>query len=193
MGENNNNVQETVNIEESKPKQKSNWDEILSWVKVILSAFVIAIILRTFVFQMALVNQSSMEPTLHQGQMLVISKINYLVGDPHRGEIIVLKDEVENKLLIKRVIGLPGETIELDNGKVYIDGKVLDPDYTLSPTYPYTVDKWTLGEGQYFAMGDNREHSRDSRSDNVGLIDRNRIIGKAVFRVWPFNKLGALK
>ena len=189
-GNNNNSVELD---EDKKSDQRSNKDEILSWIKVILSALLIAIVLRTFVFQMALVNQISMEPTLHEGQMLVISKINYLTGDPHRGEIIVLKDETENKLLIKRVIGLPGEKIQLKDGKVYINGKELQPDYTASPTYAYTQEEWTLPEGKYFALGDNREHSRDSRDESVGMVDRDNIIGRAVFRIWPFNKIGALK
>lgn len=193
MEENNNVVEKSG--EEKESKQKSNWDEILSWVKVIVSAFVIAILLRTFIFQMALVNQSSMEPTLHEGQMLVIAKINYLVGNPQRGQIVVLKDDTENKLLIKRVIGLPGETVELKDGKVFINDGELSPDYTAAPTYPYMQDqnKWTLPEGEYFVMGDNREHSRDSRAADVGMIDRKKIVGEAVFRLWPFNKLGTIK
>jgi signal peptidase I len=191
MEENNNN---SVELDEDKKlDQKTNKDEIFSWIKVIVSALLIALVLRTFVFQMALVNQISMDPTLHEGQMLVISKINYFVGDPQRGHIIVLKDEVENKLLIKRVIGLPGEVIELKNGKVYIDSKELQPDYTSFPTYAYSQEKWTLPKGEYFVLGDNREHSRDSRLENVGMVDRENIIGRAVFRVWPFNKLGVLK
>jgi signal peptidase I len=162
-------------------------------VKVIVSALLIAIVLRTFVFQMALVNQISMDPTLHEGQMLVISKINYFVGDPQRGDIVVLKDAVENKLLIKRIIGMPGEEVELKDGKVFINSEELQPDYTSFPTYAYTQEQWTLPQGEYFVLGDNREHSRDSRSENVGLVNRKNIIGRAVFRIWPFNKLGALK
>lgn len=178
---------------DKKHDQKSNKDEILSWIKVIISALLIAIVLRTFVFQMALVNQISMDPTLHEGQMLVISKINYFVGDPKRGDIIVLKDEVENKLLIKRVIGLPGEVVQLKEGKVYINSKELQPDYTSFPTFAYTQEEWTMPAGEYFVLGDNREHSRDSRVENVGLVYRKNIIGRAVFRIWPFNKLGVLK
>lgn len=178
---------------DKKHDQKSNKDEILSWIKVIVSYLLIAIVLRTFVFQMALVNQISMDPTLHEGQMLVISKINYFVGDPKRGDIIVLKDEVENKLLIKRVIGLPGEVVQLKEGKVYINSKELQPDYTSFPTFAYTQEEWTMPAGEYFVLGDNREHSRDSRVENVGLVYRKNIIGRAVFRIWPFNKLGVLK
>ena len=190
MEDNNNLVEQD---EYKKNDHKSNKDEILSWIKVIVSALLIAIVLRTFVFQMALVNQVSMDPTLHEGQMLVISKINYFVGDPDRGDIIVLKDDIENKLLIKRVIGLPGEVIQLKDGKVFIDSKELQPDYTISPTFAYTQEEWTLPAGEYFVLGDNRENSRDSRVENVGLVQRESIVGKAVFRIWPFNKLGQLK
>lgn len=175
-----------------KLKKNSGKDELWSWIKMIISALLVALLLRTFVFQMALVNQISMEPTLHEGQMLIISKINYLVGDPQRGQIVVLKDNVENKLLIKRVIGLPGETIQLKDGKVYINQQELK-DYTASPTYPYLQDKWQLGEGEYFMLGDNREHSRDSRADNIGPVNRANIVGEAVFRIWPLNKAGVLK
>lgn len=192
MESNNNGNQIDIEDKQNDTKKNSGRDEILSWVKMIAAAFIIAFILRTFVFQMALVNQMSMEPTLHEGQMLIISKINYLVGNPQRGDIIVLKDNVENKLLIKRVIGLPGEKVDLRNGKVFINDKELQ-DYTKAPTYPYIQEAWDIPQGDYFVLGDNREHSRDSRAENVGLIDRKNIVGRAVFRLWPFNKLGALK
>lgn len=167
--------------------------EIWSWVKLIVSALVIAFILKTFIFQVALVNQISMEPTLHEGQILIISKLNYLLGNPQRGDIIVLKDNVEKKLLIKRTIGLPGETIEIKNDKAYINGSELNPDYTAEPTYDNGFLPTKLPDNKYFAMGDNRTHSRDSRSDTVGLIDRSNIVGKAVFRIWPLNKIGVIR
>ncbi|KUO67750.1 MAG: hypothetical protein APF77_10135 [Clostridia bacterium BRH_c25] len=167
--------------------------EVISWIKLILSAFVIAFILKTYVFQIALVNQISMEPTLHEGQILVIAKVNYLFGNPDRGDIVVLKDELENKYLIKRAIGLPGEVIDIRNNKVYIDEKELKPDFTEVPTQNNGFGKSKVPEGKYFVMGDNRLHSRDSRSDTVGFVNRGNIVGKAVFRIWPVNKIGILK
>lgn len=167
--------------------------EIFSWIKLIVSAFIIAFVLKTFIFQIALVNQISMEPTLHEGQVLIIAKVNYLFGDPDRGDIVVLKDEYENKYLIKRTIGLPGEEIDIKNERVYINGEELNPDYTESPTMDNGFSKSVVPEGKYFVMGDNRMHSRDSRSDTVGFVDRKNIVGKAVFRIWPLNKFGIIK
>ena len=167
--------------------------EVISWIKLILSAFVIAFILKTYVFQIALVNQISMEPTLYEGQILVIAKINYLFKDPDRGDIVVLKDELENKYLIKRAIGLPNEVIEIKNNNVYIDGKELEPDFTEVQTHDNGFVKSKIPGERYFVMGDNRLHSRDSRSDTVGFVSRSNIVGKAVFRIWPINKIGVVK
>lgn len=167
--------------------------EILSWIKLIVTAFIIAYVLKTFIFQIAYVKGPSMQPTLYQGQVLIVSKISYRVGEPKRGEIVVINDKLENKDLIKRVIGLPGETIEIKDGSVYIDGNLLSPDYTDIPTYENGFKKAKASDNQYFVLGDNRTESRDSRSDTLGFVKEKNIIGKAVFRIWPLNKMGILK
>lgn len=167
--------------------------EVVSWIKLIVTAFVIAFVLRTYVFQIALVNQMSMEPTLHEGQVLIISKLNYLFGDPQRGNIVIVKDETEQKYLIKRAIGLPGEYLEIKNGHIYINGEELKPDYTDAPTEAGILQAVEIPANKYVVMGDNRMHSRDSRSDTVGFVDRKNIVGKAVVRIWPLNKLGILR
>lgn len=167
--------------------------EILSWVKLIVTAFIIAYILKTFIFQIAYVKGPSMEPTLYQGQVLIVSKLSYRIGKPNRGEIVVINDKKENKDLIKRVIGLPEETIEIKEDHVYIDGNILPEDYINVPTYENGFKKSKTSKSQYFVLGDNRIESRDSRSDTLGFVEEKNIIGKAVFRLWPLNKIGILK
>ncbi len=170
--------------------------EIYSWIKTILFAILLAVIFRTYIFRTAYAMSVSMEPTLHQGQILIISRVNYLAGEPERGDIVVI-DSKQDKLghlnLIKRVVGLPGETIEIKDNKVYIDEKALEPDFTKSPTPDFGFEKTTIPEGKYMVMGDNRENSRDSRFESVGFIDEDYLIGKAVFRIWPLDKIGKLK
>lgn len=137
-----------------------------------------------------------MEPTLHQGQILIISRVNYLLGEPERGDIVVIdseQDKLEHLNLIKRIVGLPGETVEIKDNRVYVDGEVLEPDFTQSPTPDFGFVKTTIPEGQYMVMGDNRENSRDSRFESVGFIEKEHLTGEAVFRIWPLNKIGILK
>ncbi len=167
--------------------------EIISWIKLIVTAFVIAFILKTFVFQIAYVKGPSMEPTLYEGQILIISKINYFVGTPSRGEIVVVNDKLAKKDLIKRVIGMPKETIEIKDYHVYINDIELNPDYTQLPTDDNGFQKSAVPDENYFVMGDNRPASRDSRSESLSFVNKSNIVGKAVFRVWPMDKFGVLK
>ncbi len=131
----------------------------------------------------------SMQPNFWADQFLIVSRANYLLGDPQRGDIVVFDppgdDGTPNEpLLIKRLIGLPGETVELRDGQVYIDGTALNESYIKEPCTRSCNDRsWQLGAGEYFFMGDNRNNSRDSRV--FGAVTKNRIIGEAVIRYWP--------
>jgi signal peptidase I len=138
-----------------------------------------------------------MEPTLADEDNLIVDKITYLFRDPKRTEIVVFPyRDREGVYYIKRVIGLPGETVYIDeNGYVYIDGKVLKEDYIkeLANDAGIASVPVVLGEDEYFVMGDNRNNSSDSRDPSVGNIQRDQIIGKAFLRIWPLNKIGILK
>lgn len=167
--------------------------EIISWIKLVITAFIIAFILKTFIFQIAYVKGPSMEPTLHEGEILIVSKLSYRIGEPKRSDIVVLNDNLEHKDLIKRVIGLPGERINIKDGLVYIDGNILVEEYIQVPTYENEFEESIVPDSKYFVLGDNRLESRDSRSSSLGFIDRKNIMGKAVFRLWPLNKIGSIK
>ena len=169
--------------------------EIFSWIQVIVMAFIIAFILKTFIFRPVYVKGPSMDPTLSDGQILILWKLNYQIGDPNRGDVIVIgedEDELQNKSLIKRVIGIPGDIIEIKNGDVYVNNEKLNPDYVKDNTAANGFSKSVLPNGQYFVLGDNRGESRDSRDKSVGFIERENIEGKTVFRLWPLNKIGII-
>lgn len=135
--------------------------------------------------QYSIVEMSSMEPNLHNGQRLLVSKLTYKFGEPQRGDIIVFKPpHIDNpdKDYIKRIIGLPGETVEITNGVVYINGAPLEEPYIKDPAKS-SFAKRTIPEGEYFVLGDNRNNSNDSRSGwTVPLED---IVGKAWLSIWP--------
>ncbi len=143
-------------------------------------------------FQLAIpqsmVQGSSMEPTFEDGQRLFISRVNYMLNDPQRGEIIVFNSpnpRTENEPpLIKRVIGIPGDVVEIIDSLVYVNGVQLDEPYIKEPCTAHCGDnRWELGPNEYFMMGDNRNHSNDSRS--FGVVPSDHIIGEVVLRFWP--------
>lgn len=156
---------------------------------IIVLAIAASIFLVTrLVIQNFVVDGHSMEPNFYTGQWVLVNKLAYKVGDPARGDVVVFNSPRPTgpPVLIKRIIGLPGETVKIESGKVYIDDKLLTESYISVTTSGN--DTWTLGENQYFVMGDNRPASSDSRS--WGLLERSRMIGKAWLRIWPFSAWG---
>ncbi|MBQ1490270.1 MAG: signal peptidase I [Eubacterium sp.] len=139
----------------------------------------------------------SMQPSFQENDYLIISRLAYRNKQPKRGDVIVfqstLKDsEGKDELLIKRIIGLPGEKIEIAGGKVMIDGEVLQESYIKEP-YTDGAVTMTVPEGSYFCMGDNRARSTDSRSESVGTVSADQISGKVVYRVFPFKNIGKIQ
>lgn len=171
--------------------------EILSTSIYILFVLLITFLILTFVGQRTRVNGSSMEPTLSNENQLIVDKLSYRFSNPKRFDIIVFPYLYEeNTYYIKRIIGLPGETVLVDGeGSIYINGEILDETYGLEVILDAgrASVPITLGADEYFVMGDNRNDSRDSRYDDVGNIQRSQIIGKAWIRIWPFNEFGPLK
>ena len=152
-----------------------------------------------FVGQRTDVEGASMEPTLMDGDNLIVDKITYRFKDPERFDIIVFPFQYkENTYYIKRIIGLPGETVQIDEqGNICINGEILAESYGKEIIKPENIgiaaEPITLGEDEYFVMGDNRNNSSDSRTEVVGNIHRDDIIGRAWLRIWPFSKFGFLK
>jgi signal peptidase I len=191
-------------------KQRSQMRSAVEWVAVIVGALVVALIVKTFLFQAFYIPSASMEPTLKKGDRVLVNKLSYDLHDVHRGDIIVFQlpskvdpDHPEDQWtvgpdgyrdLIKRAIGLPGDTIETRDGLVYINGQKI-----AEPWLPKGVDtdkppipKQVVPEDHIFVMGDNRDNSADSRYQGRGPIPTSWIVGRAFVQVWPPGSIGGL-
>jgi signal peptidase I len=156
-------------------------------LKVIFISLAIIVPIRYFLVQPFIVKGASMEPNFHDREYLIINEIEYRLGDPSRGEVVILKDPLNPQIyFIKRVIGLPGEKVDIKKGRVYINDQELTESY-IEDFGVDTFDSVKLSDNQYYVMGDNRTNSFDSR--RFGPIDRKSIIGKAWFRGWPWDKI----
>lgn len=165
--------------------------EIYEWVSSILIALVIALLLRNFVLTLVKVDGTSMVPTLHHGERLVVIRLGY---KPQAGDVIIFNPPNGRDPYVKRVIGVGGQEVFIDNstGKVYVDGEELDEPYINNKTVS-TMAQFTIPQDHIFVMGDNRQNSHDSRNADVGFISNDAVMGKAVFRIWPFSKVGLIK
>ena len=196
-------------------KKTSLAREIWEWVYTLAIAIVIAMLIKGFIFDIVRVDGSSMFPTLVDNDRLIVTKLGYT---PKQGDIIILDSEYKNreelssfekffaqssmpsnlkkKYYVKRIIAMPGQTIDLVDGKVYVDGEMLDEPYydglttSIDPTveYPITVD-----DDCVFVMGDNRTRSKDSRSSELGQVPFKAILGKSQVRIWPLSDIGLTK
>ncbi len=188
--------------------------EIIQWTVLIIIAIVISMLIRTFIFEPVKVEGSSMLNTLQSGERLILYKTGYLLHVPQRGDIIVLKYKdgmyqflnlfnripfIRNMIeqsgfeedYIKRIVGVPGDIVDIHDGSVYINGEKLEEEYANGITEQKTISlPIEIKEDQYFVLGDNRQNSKDSRI--IGLVERQRIKGKVVFRIWPFKAIGKI-
>ena len=164
------------------------------WIKDIVIAVIIALVVVQFI-KPTIVKESSMEPNFYENDYLFVSKQAYRFNEPQRGDVVIfhsslVQENGDEKLLIKRVIGLPGETIDIIDEHVYINGEMLDESFTMDGTTYGNVEGLVIPEDQYFCMGDNRDVSIDSRDSSVGCVDIDQMVGKAVFRLFPFSEFG---
>lgn len=181
----------------TEEKEPNIWKEVLGWVLYIAIIIGATYLIVTFVGQRTRVSGDSMESALHNGDNLIVDKISYRFRDPERYEIIVFPYRYqENTFYIKRIIGLPGETVQVKEGEVYINGELLGENYGLEQIEEgkegLAIDPITLGEDEYFVLGDNRNHSSDSRDPSVGILTKDDLIGRAWVRIWPLNSIGVI-
>ncbi|MBQ9846041.1 MAG: signal peptidase I [Oscillospiraceae bacterium] len=160
---------------------------------IMVSLIVITLII-VFAFRAVSVDGDSMLPTLHHGERLITTNLFYT---PEKGDIVVLdKNNELGKPLVKRVIATEGDTIRIDytTGDVYVNGELLEESYILEKIEPVSINdiETTIKEGYVFVMGDNRNDSLDSRSQNIGQVNTKNILGKALFRIYPFDSIGGL-
>lgn len=189
---------EEVSTKNNASKTKS---EIKEWIKTIIIAVVLSFVLIQFIVP-TIVKERSMEPSFYSDDYLIISKKHYKFTDVKRGDVVVFESTIPvdpenpkagNKLLIKRVIGLPNDQIDVRDGIVYINGEEADEDYIKDGYTPGDVYNRVLGKDEYFCMGDNRVVSVDSRSESVGNVKKDKIVGKVVLRLYPFDKMGVIE
>ncbi len=166
------------------PEKTNVLKEIIDWVAVIVCAIVISFLINTFVIVNATVPTSSMENTIMAGDRVIGSRLYYLRHEPERGDIIVFDyPDDPNILYIKRVIGVPGDHIEINGGKVYINGEVLEEPY-LNVTTEGEWGPYDVPADSYFMLGDNRNDSADSRYWHNTFLTKEGIVGKAIFKYW---------
>jgi signal peptidase I len=173
-------------------EQPSVTKEIVSWIQTFVVAILIAIFITKVLIVNAKVPSASMETTIMTNDRLIANRLAYITSDPERFDIVVFKfPDDESKLYIKRIIGLPGDKVEIRDGEVYINDSTepLDDSFLHEPMYSQNA-VYNVPEGCYFMLGDNRNNSADSRMWNNKFVAKDKILGKAVFRYWPLNNIG---
>ena len=180
----------------SKSRRRSNGArQTIEWVVLVVGALIIALLIKTFLFQAFFIPSASMDPTLKVHDRVLVNKLSYHLHSVHRGDIVVFKAPAEERTaeikdLVKRVIGLPGDTLEARSGRIFVDDHLLKEPYLPKGTITDNLPRQVIPADSYFMMGDNRTQSSDSRV--FGPIKRGTIIGRAFVKMWPFTRLGFL-
>lgn len=170
---------------------------VFGWIFQITVTLVFAAVVGIVMFQSVTMQESSMEPTLSVGDKFFMNRVSYKIGSPERGDIIVFKTNASDDaaLHIRRVIGLPGETIQIANGRILINGETYKEgkDFPLISNAGLASSAISLESGEYFVLGDNRNNSEDSRYGDIGIVKKKYIVGKLWFTIYPVKKIGFLK
>lgn len=172
-------------------KQENKTKEIIKTIITYLAIILIVVLIRIFLIDPVRVDGASMNTTLADGEIMILNKIVYKKEDIKRFDIVVIKQD--DKHIIKRVVGLPGETIEYKDNILYINGKEMKDPYPSTKTDDFSIEDvghTKIPGDTYFVMGDNRSDSLDSRYPSVGVIKKENIVGRARLVIWPFNKFG---
>ena len=199
----NKNSEQNVKNPDNKASNNSEQEEfnivkeLIGMLIYIVVVIIVVWFIVHFVGQRTEVSGESMYDTLEDGDNLWIDKLSYRFKDPKRFDIVVFPYQDSDVYYIKRVIGLPGEKVRIgDDGTIFINDEALEEDYGYETIMPDRIgraaDTITLGEDEYFVMGDNRNNSKDSRFESVGNISKDELIGKAVLRMWPLSKFGTI-
>lgn len=187
----------TQNERKESDKKRSVKSIVLEVLVYLVIIYACVYIIPTYVIQRTIVDGPSMENTLHDGENLLVEKISYRMGNIDRFDVIVFYPYGREfkEYYVKRVIGLPGETIQIKDNKIYINGEVLEENYGKNELSYEGIaeDVITIGEDEIFVLGDNREVSLDSRYEEVGLVSLDDIGGKVLLRIWPLNKFGTVE
>jgi signal peptidase I len=200
VGESAGEAGESVKVETAQEKKKKVQKEIISWVLTLGSAVLIALMIRTFVFEPIRVDGNSMRDTLHNNEIMFVTKPEYLLGDPQRGDVVICKYPGRTENFVKRLMAVPGDTIEIKDFVVYINGEAVDEPY-LTPennndASSANMDAMTLGEDEYFVMGDNRDNSHDCRNyygyGKPTTLTRSQITGHVRFVIYPFSDIRSI-
>lgn len=195
--------------------RRSGLRTVVEWIVVIAAAVVVALVIRTFVAQAFYIPSESMEPLLQRNDRVVVDKLTYDFDDISRGDVIVFEKPAsapgsDIADLIKRVVGLPGDSVVVDGGVVYINGSLLEEPYLPEGTFTGqgsgtpqpgstgsaprcgVADPCVVPDGYVFVMGDNRSNSKDSRWTDLGYVSSDQLVGRAFVRVWPLDRLGGI-
>lgn len=174
-------------------KSKKILKEIFNWLKTIGIALLITFFIKFFILDLTRISGHSMENTLFTDDLVVIEKISRNITHKYkRGDVIIFHSPIEEKLYVKRIVGLPRDEVELRNGNFYINGNELDEPYYTTGNFTQSEGEnlWFLGSDEYFMVGDNRPKSNDSRK--FGPIHQTNFLGRAFFRIWPFDQIKKL-